>query len=203
MNQIFQSEYNEEGKNLLYLENISKMIINRDLKNTNIDAWKELFEQFKNNFDNDSSFGEYDNNKIAIKLLSRKITTIRKVEDIDLFLDKFQSYYKFIVVFKITPKAYNQFLEIKNTEVFFEDELLTNKIDHILVPKHIPISPEEQEQIKNEYGFKRNEFGKIHQTDAIARYYNLKVGDIIAIERASNTSGYSLYYRMCIPSSLM
>ena len=35
------------------------------------------------------------------------------------------------------------------------DDFLINKIDHIYVPKHIPLTLDEQEQIRKEYGFKR------------------------------------------------
>lgn len=202
MNSIFQSEYNEEGKRNLYFENISKMIINRNIT-SDIDEnkWVEIFNQLKQNYENDTSFYRNGEQKIAIKLLSRKITTIRKVEDIDDFLDKYQDYYKFIIFNRIAPKAYKQFLEYSNLEVFSDEELLTNIIEHIFVPKHILLSAEDQAQIRKEYGFKRNEIGKIKHSDPIARYYNLKVNEIIAIERPSRTSGISMYYRICIPSS--
>jgi len=202
---IFRAEYNEDGKKNLFFENIAKMIANRSKKEiSDINEYtQEVFSQFKNNYDNDITFYRNGSTKIAIKLLLRKITTIRKVEDIEDFLDKYKDHYKLIIVSKITPKAYKQFLEYDNLEVFFDDDFLVNKIDHIFVPKHIILSKEEQEQIKKEYGFKRIEIGIIKQSDPIARYYNVKPGEIIAIERASKNSGIAVYYRHCIQSSLM
>lgn len=204
---IFRAEYNEDGKKNLFFENIAKMIANRSKKEiSEINEYtQDVFSQFKNNYDNDNDITFYRNGitKIAIKLLLRKITTIRKVEDIEDFLDKYKDHYKLIIVSKITPKAYKQFLEYDNLEVFFDDDFLINKIDHIFVPKHIILSKEEQEQIKKEYGFKRIEIGIIKQSDPIARYYNVKPGEIIAIERASKNSGIAVYYRHCIQSSLM
>lgn len=202
---IFRAEYNEDGKKKLFFENIAKMIANRSKKETSeINEYtQEVFSQFKNNYDNDITFYRNGSTKIAIKLLLRKITTIRKVEDIEDFLDKYKDHYKLIIVSKITPKAYKQFLEYDNLEVFFDDDFLINKIDHIFVPKHIILSKEEQDQIKKEYGFKRIEIGIIKQSDPIARYYNVKPGEIIAIERASKNSGIAVYYRHCIQSSLM
>jgi hypothetical protein len=104
---IFQAEYNEEGKKMVIFENNANMIANRLKKNQEeIDKYsKEIFEQFKSNFDNDTTFYRNGDTKIAVKLLFRKITTIRKIEDIEDFLDKYKTHYKFIIVSKIKPKA--------------------------------------------------------------------------------------------------
>lgn len=203
---IFQAEYNDEGIRNIIFENISKMLFNRHI----IPSDTDMNTQLVKNYDNNTSFykskpSDDDNHlkKVAVKLLLRKITTINKVDDIDDFLDKYNDYYKIVVVSKITPKAHKQFLAYENIEVFGDDELLTNKIDHIFVPKHIILTAEQQEQIRKEYEFKRNEISKIKQSDPIARYYNLKVGQIIMIERPSITSGISINYRICIPSALI
>ena len=202
---IFQAEYNDEGIRNLIFENISKMLFNRHIISSETDMNNQLIKNYDNNTSFYKSRTDDDNHlkKVAVKLLLRKITTINKIEDIDNFLDKYQDYYKIIIVSKITPKAHKKFLEYDNLEVFSDDELLTNKIDHIFVPKHIILTTEQQNQIKKEYEFKRNEIGKIKQSDPIARYYNIKVGQIIMIERPSITSGISIYYRICIQSALI
>jgi DNA-directed RNA polymerase subunit H (RpoH/RPB5) len=202
---IFQAEYNEEGKKNVIFENTAKMIANRAKKEqVEINDYStNIFEQFKKNYDNDTTFYRNGETKIAVKLLFRKITTIRKVEDIEEFLDKFKDHYKFFIITKIAPKAYKQLLEYNNVEVFSDEDLLVNKIDHMFVPKHITLPKEVQEQIRQEYGFKRNEIGKIKESDPIARYYNLKPGDVIEIERPSKISGISIYYRVCISAPLM
>ncbi len=197
-NSIFQAEYNEEGIKTLVFENTAKMIASRK----SID-YKPIFEQFKTNFDNDTTWYRAGDDKIAVKLLFRKITTIRKIEDIEEFLDKYKDHYRFVIVSKITPKAYKQFIEYNNLEVFFDDDMLVNKIDHMFVPKHILLSQEEQDQIRKEYGFKRIEIGIIKESDPIARYYNLKPGQIIRIERPSVNSGITVYFRQCVAAPLM
>ncbi len=197
-NTIFQAEYNEEGIKTVVFENAAKMIASRK----SID-FKPIFEQFKANYDNDTTWYRSGEDKIAVKLLFRKITTIRKIEDIDEFLDKYKDHYKFVIVSKITPKAYKQFIEYDNLEVFFDDDMLVNKIDHIFVPKHTLLSQEEQDQIRKEYGFKRIEIGIIKESDSIARYYNLKPGQIIRIERPSVNSGITVYFRQCVAAPLM
>jgi len=197
-NTIFQAEYNEDGIKTLVFENTAKMIASRK----SID-YKPIFEQFKANYDNDTTWYRSGDDKIAIKLLFRKITTIRKIEDIEEFLDKYKDHYRFVIVSKITPKAYKQFIEYNNLEVFFDDDMLVNKIDHVFVPKHILLTQEEQDQIRKEYGFKRIEIGIIKESDPIARYYNLKPGQIIRIERPSVNSGITVYFRQCVAAPLM
>jgi DNA-directed RNA polymerase I, II, and III subunit RPABC1 len=197
-NTIFQAEYNEEGIKTLIFENTAKMLGSRKGS-----AWEPIFEQFKKNYENDTTWFRVGDDKIAVKLLFRKITTIRKIEDIEEFLDKYKDHYKFIIVSKITPKAYKQFIEYDNLEVFFDDDLLINKIDHMFVPKHIILSQEDQDQIRKEYGFKRIEIGVIKESDPIARYYNLKPGHIVRIERPSVNSGITVYFRQCIAAPLM
>lgn len=197
-NSIFQAEYNEEGIRTLIFENTAKMIGARKSS-----SWEPIFEQFKSNYDNDTTWYRSGEDKIAVKLLFRKITTIRKIEDIEEFLDKYKDHYKFVIVSKVTPKAYKQFIEYDNLEVFFDDDLLVNKIDHVFVPKHIILTQEEQDSIKKEYGFKRIEIGIIKESDPIARYYNLKPGSIVRIERPSVNSGITVYFRQCVAAPLM
>ncbi len=198
LNTIFQAEYNEDGIKTIIFENTAKMIAERN----KID-YITIFEEFKKNYDNNTTWFRNGDHKIAVKLLFRKITTIRKIEDIEDFLDKFKDHYKFVIVSKITPKAYKQFIEYDNLEVFFDDDMLINKIDNILVPKHIMLTQEEQDQIRKEYGFNKIEIGIIKESDPIARYYNLKPGNIIRIERPSVNSGIAIYFRQCINAPLM
>ena len=73
----------------------------------------------------------------------------------------------------------------------------------MFVPKHILLTQEEQDQIRKEYGFKRIEIGIIKESDPIARYYNLKPGQIIRIERPSVNSGITVYFRQCVAAPLM
>jgi DNA-directed RNA polymerase subunit H (RpoH/RPB5) len=191
---LFQVEYNEQGKKDIILENISKMMFNRKI----YDNKEEILDSFMKNFDDDATYFKNGDVKIAVKFLLRKITTIRKVEDIENFLEKFKDYHKIFIVTKLAPKAYKQFLEYEKTDVFSDNDLMVNIIDNILVPKHIVLTEEEVEQFKKEFGVKKKEMGKILSTDPMARYYGMKAGDIVKIERPSITSGISIYYRICV-----
>ena len=84
----------------------------------------------------------------------------------------------------------------KNIEFFSCMQVCNNPLNHILVPKHIKLSNEEKEALKHDLNF----FPKLKKEDAIALFLNFKVGDIIKIERKSNSlclSGKD-YYRIVV-----
>jgi DNA-directed RNA polymerase subunit H (RpoH/RPB5) len=138
---------------------------------------------------------------IRIKfILNRKITTIKKVIDIETFMGLTD--YKFVIVQNITPKAVKQITEYKNTELFYANEQKINLIDHILVPKHTKLNPIEREQFIESYKLSEKNLQRICMDDPISRYYNLQVGDIVRIERPSLTSGISVSYRIVYNGSI-
>lgn len=106
---------------------------------------------------------------------------------------------------KVTPKVSNV-LEILGNEaqLFCEEELLFNVTHHQLVPKHRLLTGEEREQILNLYA--KLPDGKHHlelipgifSNDAVSKYYNFKVDDLICIERLRPDGFYDLTYRVVI-----
>lgn len=106
---------------------------------------------------------------------------------------------KIIVVKEINKKAiqyvYNTF---PNAEVFIENELLINLIDHDLVPEHEILSKEECDELLENYNAKKRNLPKILKTDPVARYYNMKPGDICKIIRPSEQSGFVAFYRLVV-----
>jgi DNA-directed RNA polymerase I, II, and III subunit RPABC1 len=193
-NIIFQVENNDQDNKDLIMLNLSKMIVNRNLYNNQIN----LIENFRKNYDNEISFYIEDNFKVAVKFILRRITTIRKVDDIEDFISKYSDFHKFVIVSNLTSKASQQLLEINNLEIFFENDLKVNLIDHVLIPECQVLSEQEKILFETEYNLKKKEMGKILSNDQLARYYGMKPGDILKIIRPSNTSGYSIYYRFCI-----
>jgi DNA-directed RNA polymerase I, II, and III subunit RPABC1 len=193
-NIIFQVENNDQDNKDLIMLNLSKMIVNRNLYNNQT----HLIENFRKNYDNEISFYIEDNFKVAVKFILRRITTIRKVDDIEDFISKYSDFHKFVIVSNLTSKASQQLLEINNLEIFFENDLKVNLIDHVLIPECQVLSEQEKILFETEYNLKKKEMGKILSNDQLARYYGMKPGDILKIIRPSNTSGYSIYYRFCI-----
>lgn len=139
--------------------------------------------------------------KVRIKFISRKITTIRKVIDIEDFMDKPD--YKIVVVNNFAPKAISQINGYKNTELFYDRELQINLIDHILVPKHYKLNEVEIDQLKESYNFDVKTAKRMCYDDAVSKYYNLKIGDIVRIERPSINSGWSIDYRVVVNASII
>jgi len=90
-------------------------------------------------------------------------------------------------------------------QLFSEDELVFNKTRHQLVPKHSLASPEERDCILKTYATLKD--GKQHleilpgmlSNDAIAKYYNFKVDDLIRIERPRKDGFFDLTYRIITP----
>jgi len=110
-----------------------------------------------------------------------------------------------IIKDKITPFAKSEIQaksanpeENKIIEFFYESELIFNKIEHSLVPKHEQLSPEEKDMVLKEYKIKEVQLPKILIDDPISKYYGLLLNDVVKITRPSETSGMYTNYRLII-----
>lgn len=83
-------------------------------------------------------------------------------------------------------------------EYFKRNELIIDKMSHILVPKHELISDEEKKELLSLYKCKDIHLPKIYNTDPIAKYFGAKKGQVFKITRHSETSGESIYYRIVV-----
>lgn len=86
--------------------------------------------------------------------------------------------------------------DYKNIEIFLVKNLLVNVTKHIFVPKHEILSQEEGKKILEKFKCTRLQLPKILSSDAIAKYYGMKPGQICKITRNSNITGESIYYRL-------
>ena len=85
-----------------------------------------------------------------------------------------------------------------NIEYFNIDELIVNISKHVLVPKHVNCSEEEKKKVLSYYRAKESQLPKILQTDPMARYLGARKGNLIKIERKSQTAGQYIMYRLVI-----
>lgn len=176
--------------------NTIKMLINRGLLT---DTEANYMKSFTINDDLEFKFKE-DKKTYLIKFINISLTTIRKEDEIIKFLNNNINSHKIIILKDktIVNKVYNQFMEFPNTEVFTRDNLMINIVDHDIIPLHIPLNDEEKNKVLNDYGITLKNLPQMFVNDPIAKYYNLKVGDIVKILRPSITGGYAIVYRRIV-----
>ena len=101
----------------------------------------------------------------------------------------------------VTPFAKTALQEMASTyliEHFRDAELLVDVTEHRLVPAHALLSPEDRQALLDRYKLRAEQLTRIQRTDPVARYYGLKVGDVVKIVRPSETAGRYVTYRVCI-----
>lgn len=69
---------------------------------------------------------------------------------------------------------------------------------HQLVVKHTKVSDSERDKLLKRYNVNPNSLPKILKTDSAIAHLDIKAGDIIKIERKSQTAGVAYYYRTVI-----
>lgn len=201
-NKLVAIEYNYDEKKNAILLNILKMLSERKLlSKQKID---KLYSKLKDIMVDDMVYDiKVDSGKIySVKINEYKITTINKVTSIIDFLNTNKDNNKIMVVSDLNKKAYKQLMEYPNTEVFWDYECMTNLIDYVYIPKHILLSDEEKNVFETKYFSTKRETPKIESTDPVARYYNMKVNDIVKIIRPSIMSGYTVSYRRVIKAPI-
>lgn len=196
---IYQLEKDDETIQKTILTTIIKMLTARKiLKEESLESnIKKIIETESDDLIYTVKISDTEN--FAIKLLLQKITAINKTSSIYAFLNTFKDEPKIIVVKEISKKAL-QFINLnyKNTEVFNENELLINIIDHDLVPIHEILTKEETEEFLEKYNVKKRNLPKILKTDPVARYYNMQIGDICRILRPSEQTSFAPTYRLVV-----
>ena len=79
-----------------------------------------------------------------------------------------------------------------------EAELPFKITDHLLVPKHELMPPEEAQAIQKRFNASPHEFPFVLSTDAAAKSIGAKPGDFVKITRGSETAGETVYYRYVV-----
>lgn len=74
-----------------------------------------------------------------------------------------------------------------------------NILKHVLVPKHVVITEEEEKKVMRRYNISsKSEFPEISRFDPVAQVIGLRPGNVVKIERPSKTAIVSEYYRVCV-----
>ena len=77
---------------------------------------------------------------------------------------------------------------------------MINLIDSVLAPRY-ELLEKETDDFKNfceMFQCKKRNIPKLFVTDPMARYYNLKKGDIVRVIQPSETTGYAARYRIVV-----
>jgi DNA-directed RNA polymerase subunit H (RpoH/RPB5) len=196
MNKLVNLTFDDQQKNEIIIENFTTMLYNRGyFGNSNLN---DLIKSGVHNFANYETFIKYNNETFYLKIIPYKLNTIKRSEDIEKFLDTHVDDKKIFVILSGSTKIEKQLLEYNNTEVFNDVDLMVNIVENNLVPKHILLSDEEAKNILIEYKINRDNLPRILSGDRIAKYYNIKPGQIVKIIRPSITAGEEILYRVCV-----
>lgn len=131
----------------------------------------------------------------SINIIFQKITATGKQSVITDFIKTYAAYKKIIIAKEYNSKILD-FVTKYNTQIFKEEALLMNIIDHCDQPRFELLSPKETELVKKEYNITDYTTKKILKIDPIVKYYGLKKGDYIRIIRPSPTAGEVCDYRI-------
>ena len=83
-------------------------------------------------------------------------------------------------------------------QMFWVDKLITNIMDHEIVPEHNIISSIEKENLLERFNIATyNQLPLILKTDPVAMFLGMRRGDVCKITSPSETSGEYISYRYC------
>lgn len=164
-------------KMLMYRKLLEKKDVKQILSEINLKENIFLIKTEKNNY--------------MIYILDEKIQTINKNINILNYLKNNLNNNKIIICEDYEKKTIEQISEYKNVEIFKKDYFLLELLEHKLQPKYEFVDEKEIESLN----IKKNQFPCMESVDPVARYLNLKPGDIIKIIEYNKNSVYNINYR--------
>ena len=193
-------EYNSKEIRNIVLTNILKMLTRRNLidLDLNIDIDVSIFKKLDIDI---YSIDLNENTQYIIYIIHTKLNNISQNTVLnDYLLDKIDIH-KIIIGTSVSKRVVKQIInDYKNTEFFFEYEMMEDIPSKIFIPEHILLNADDKNKILSHYS--ELELAKIFSTDMMSRYYYAKPGDIFKIIRPSITAGKNIFYRIVVIGSL-
>lgn len=186
------------------LKTVAEMVADRLDRPERAEAWHRAMlanlSEDETYFDADGSGGR----GYAVLIVNRHITTMKKMTDVENFLDRHKERHKFLVVPKRAKTLKDQVKAFgPQLELFTISELLANISRHVIVPKHVLLSKERADRVLAEYNTTIAELPKMYDSDPMARYIGARAGDMVEIIRPSIVSGYSSAFRAVVPEPIV
>lgn len=190
---------------------IIKMFVNRGFINkSNLNKYIEKLIEDENddleyiiNLDNDQNYNtEIKNKKVYIKIFNYKISSVSEKSPIGEFIKKYNKEFKFIVVQDITSKTEETVNSYgTQVEIFKFNKLQSDVTEHKLVPLHEVLTKEEGENVLESYRARKRDMPLIRTNEDVAKYYNMKPGEVVRIYRPSPLTCEAIGYRLVIKST--
>jgi len=98
---------------------------------------------------------------------------------------------------RFTPAA-KKFAKKSRVELVEGNYASFDLFDHDLVPTHIIAEQSEVDLVLNHYKIRKTQLPRIHLSDPAARVLGARQGQVIRIERESETAGSTFYYRLVV-----
>lgn len=83
-------------------------------------------------------------------------------------------------------------------ELWQATSLQYNVTESNLVPKHRLMHPDDVSKLLTEMKLVKTQLPKIKHNDPVARYFGARPGEVMKVERITESSGVSFYYRMVV-----
>lgn len=208
--QLLPVRYDLETIRKTILSNTVKLISERGLINKSKvdDVIKKIVDDtnedyiYKVSLDTEYDIQEKKFKTIYIKLINGKVTGVTKNSPISDFIMEYKNDYKIVIVKDVTNKLIQSIQDSYSfIEIFKEDFMMINLVEHVLVPQHQILTDSEKDLFLTEYGVRMRDVQTIYTTDPVARYYNMRPGQVCRIIRPSGSSGFGIAYRKVVKGS--
>lgn len=159
---------------------------------------EQIFIDSESNFSNLNFELKNEKEKVVIVFLKDASNLEKKINDSKKSY-KCMNNSTLLIILCNKEKPIDEYLNTdkKNVEIFWYKQLIFNVSRHSLVPKHEIISNLLLSNLKKTYLLNSiNNLPTILNTDPVAKYYGMKIGDVCRITRHNENIGPSILYRL-------